>query len=214
MRTSRITSSVDETMSGDLLIFNNPVLMQGLALTPVVAAAITLKNAALLSIAAFVLIIPTRIIGELLIKRMPKPFRVFIYALVSALLYIPALMLLNYLFSPVEITGPGNFLPVLIVDAIVLSRAETSGQESFGRALINGLLTALAMTVVLLFVGLVRELLVSGTIWDNEIAPPEMLIAAGTVAGGLILVALMCAFIQWIGLSYKVTRVGGNKTDG
>ncbi len=221
---AKITLTLDEAMRRDLLLFNNPVLIQGLALTPVIAAATTLKNAVVLALVAFILIVPTRIVGDLLIGYVPKNLRALLYSIVSALLYIPALLLVVFLFKA-DAAGPGGYLPLLIVDGIVLSRTEIQAREGTAKAIRNGIFTAFGAGVVLVIVGLLREFLTSGTIWGVPLLPkaiaavqagasiPTVFPIAGTVAGGFILVALLSAFLQWAGASYKRANAGVKKSN-
>lgn len=210
----RVSFTLDETMRRNLIIFNNPVLVQGLALTPVVAATTTLKSAVILSVIAFVLIIPTRFIGELTVGLVPRNLRPMLYAVIAALCYAPALLLAIYLFGTDVGAYGGNFVPMLVVDGIVLSRSEIPVREGVGNALRNGFLTSVGLTIVMVLVGVIRELLSTGKIWG--VAVPEggsTLAIAGTVAGGFMLTALLSALLQWGEASYKRTRMGGARED-
>lgn len=205
--------SLDEAMRRNLIIFNNPVLVQGLALTPVVAATTTLKTAVILSLVAFVLIVPTRFIGELTVGYIPRNLRPMTYAIIAALCYIPALMLAVFLFGTDVAAYGGNFVPMLVVDGIVLSRAEIPVREGAGTALRNGFMTSAGLTVVLLLTGAIRELLSTGKLWGIAVLQAGPLAIAGTVAGGFILISLLAAALQWAEAAYKRARMGGVQDD-
>ena len=209
---AKITLTLDEAMRRNLFLFNNPVLIQGLALTPVVAAAVSLKVALILSIVAFVLIIPTRILGDLLIGIVPKNLRPLVYAVISSACFIPAFMLVMFLFGA-DARGPENFIALLVVDGIVLSRSEIQAREGIGKSLKNGFLTALGCTLVLVLVGSIREILAEGKILGFAIAKSGAFPIASTIAGGFIIVALLSALLQWAGAMYKRAAVGGAKTE-
>lgn len=196
-------------MRRNLLFFNNPVLVQGLALTPVVAATTSLKSAVILSVIAVVLIVPTRFVGELTVGIVPRNLRTMVYAIVAALCYVPALMLATYLFGTDVGAYGGNFVPMLVADGIVLSRAEIPVREGVGGALRNGFFTALGTSVVMVLVGITRELLSTGKIWGVAVVEKGPLAIAGTVAGGFMLVALLAALLQWFEALYKRSRMGG-----
>lgn len=209
---AHITLTLDEAMRHDLILFNNPVLIQGLALTPVLAAAHTLKVALALCLTAFILIIPTRFIGDLLVGYVPRNLRPFVYAVISALCYIPAILLIDLLFGT-EARGLENFLVLLVVDGIVLSRAEIPVREGALRALRNGFFTALGFAPVILLVGFLRELLTEGKVWGTALLKNGPLGIAGTAAGGLILVALLSALLQWAAAAYKRFKIGGSRAN-
>lgn len=208
----KIRFTLDEAMRRNLIVFNNPVLVQGLALTPVVAATTSLKSAVILSLVAFILIIPTRFLGELLIGIVPRNLRPMVYSLIAAVCYIPAVLVAAYLFGTDVAAYGGNFVPMLVVDGIVLSRTEIPAREGVGQSLRNGFLTALGLAVVMLLVGAGRELLATGRIWGIPVLQQGPLVIAGTVAGGFLLVALLAALLQWGEAAYKRAR-GGARGD-
>ncbi len=208
---SALALSLDESMRRDLLFLNNPVLMQGLALTPAVGATTTLKNAIVLSVAVLLLLTPVRLIGDLLYRTLPSRLRIMTYALIAATLYIPVAILLGWLFGA-DAHSPGIFLPLLVVDGAMLSRAEIPSKEGTAFAIRNGVLTSLGISLVLLLVGATRELLGDGRLYGAQIFSTPPLHIASTVAGGFITVALFAAVVQAIANRYKRARLGGDET--
>ena len=99
---SRLMLNTEEAQQNDFIFFNNTVLIQGLALTPVIAAATSLKSAVILSIAGAVLIIPTRILGDATVGRIKTRLRVIFYAILSAILLVPDMILLSRWFEAVS----------------------------------------------------------------------------------------------------------------
>ena len=202
-RQSRVGLPLNAALKHDLIFFNNPVLIQGLALTPAIAATTTLKNALILSLALLVLVAPTRVLTETLLHYAKLPrMRGLIYALVAAAVYIPAYRLIYMTFG-YDASGPGIYLPMLAIDGLVISRFELPARETPLLALKNGLLTTLGASLVLLVLGVVRELLGSGTLYDVQILQSAPLPVAGTIAGGFIAAALFAALFQWFAGIYK-----------
>ena len=209
---SRIVESVDDRIRKDLVFMNNPVLIDGLALAPVIAAAITTKNAVILSIAAAIILIPTRFIGNLLIGIVPQRLRMMFYSLIASLLFVPALMVIVDVFA-FDITIVGLYFPIIVVDGIVLSRCEIPSREKVGESFLNGIKTAIGFAIVIISVGFIRELLVYNEIWGRKISFSFKLGIFGTTAGGFILLALMCATTQWIVSALKRRIYSGVKKD-
>ena len=203
-----LSLSLEEAVRRDLIFLNNPVLMQGLALTPVVAAASTLRSAVVLFTMGLLLITPVRVLGDILAKRAPGRTRVMIYALISGVVYIPALLITNFFFGS-GAAGAGIYLPALVVDGVVLSRSEIPAREGARTALINGLKTTLGLGAVLVVTGALRELLGSGRLYGREILSGAPLPIETTVAGGFITAALLAALLQWGAALYKRSRTGG-----
>ena len=79
----------------DRVFLNNPVVMQGLGLAPLVVAATSLKNAVILGVAVLLLLTPTRILAALLSRFSSFRFR----GLPITLLYIGILALAIYGFT-------------------------------------------------------------------------------------------------------------------
>ncbi|MEG1558006.1 MAG: Rnf-Nqr domain containing protein [Oscillospiraceae bacterium] len=206
---TRLSLSFEEKLNRDLVLASNPVLIHGLALAPVIAASVSLKNALILSLAAFILIIPTRFIGDLFVGIVPFRLRPMFYSFISALLFIPTIIAVDRIFG-VSVVAVGIYLPMLVVDNIVLSRAEIPSREGPLEALRNGILTSIGLSLVLIIVGAVREFLDTGKLYGIELLKSGGPLAiAGTTAGGFILVALLAALFQYSINMYKRWRYKG-----
>jgi len=201
----RLSLPVEEFLNRDLIFFNNPVLIQGLALTPVVAACNTLANALALSVAAVILVVPSRLIGDALCGRMPGWLRPPLYAFLAAALYLPAYLAVTSLFQSPALSLL-LYLPLLTVDTLVLSRSEIPVREGALLALRNGLFTCIGFAIVACTVGAVREFLSRGALFGVKLlaAPPSRF--AGTVGGGLILTALLAALFQSVNAAYRTAH--------
>jgi Na+-transporting NADH:ubiquinone oxidoreductase subunit NqrD len=205
---AKINRTRDEAMRHNLVVFNNPVLIQGLALTPVVAAASSLKTSVMLCFVAPILIIPTRFLGDLLIGFVAKNLRPFVYAVISALCFIPAIMLVSFVFGQ-DARGAESYIALMVVDGIVLSRSEIPAREGPAASLRNGLFTALGLDAVLVITGILREIIGVGRIWGVTLIKKAPLPVAATVAGGFILAAILSALVQWFGAAHKRAGAGG-----
>lgn len=208
---TRYVFSVDEKLERDLLFTNNPVLISGLALAPVVGAATTLQNALILTVAALVIVTPVRFFGNLIGGRMPVPLRMIIYALISSLMYIPAYMLIRSVFS-ISLAGLGLYLPMITADSLVLSRAEIPEAEKIKDSVRNGVFTSLGFALAVLGIGAVRELLSAGRVYGITIPYMERLFPIfATPAGGFIMAAIMAAAMQWVAAMRKRAAYRGER---
>ena len=211
-RKTSIALPLDEAIRRDQIFLNNPVLIQGLALTPVVAAATSLKNAAVLSVVAILLITPVRLLGDLLYERVPVRLRAMTYAILAAVFFIPAAIIAQSLYG-IDAYGPGMFVPLLVVDRIVLVRSEINSREGTPGAIRNGLTTSFGLAMVLLLCGALREFLGEGSLLGYQIlASGGFLGVMSTAAGGFILIALLSALMQSIVSAYRKARSGGGVT--
>ncbi len=191
--------SIEDYIRRDLVFMNNPVLVTGLGLAPVIMGAVTLKNALILSVGVAVLCTPVRFLGNLLVGYLPQRLRAMVYSLMAAGMFIPCLMLEHRLFGYNINNFVGLYLPLLAVDAIIISRTEIPGRETVWDSIRNGVVTSLGFALVICIVGSVREILFYGSIYGHELSwLPARLPIAGVACGGFIIVGLLAALWQWL----------------
>lgn len=178
----------------DRIFLNNPVIMQGMGLAPLVVAATTARNALMLSVAVILLLTPVRVIAALLARTGYYRFRGLIYCLTSAAVYIGVYYALQAIFD-VEILQLGIYLPLLVVEPLIIKRYERPQKERLVTALKKGLRTTCGYVLVLMLMGCVREVLTTATLFDHAIPriPADLFPMASLPAGGFLLLGVVCA---------------------
>lgn len=178
----------------DRIFLNNPVIMQGMGLAPLVVAATTARNALMLSVAVILLLTPVRVIAALLARTGYYRFRGLIYCLTSATVYIGVYYALQAIFD-VEILQLGIYLPLLVVEPLIIKRYERPQKERLVTALKKGLRTTCGYVLVLMLMGCVREALTTATLFDHAIPriPADLFPMASLPAGGFLLLGVVCA---------------------
>ena len=146
----------------DRIFLNNPVIMQGMGLAPLVVAATTARNALMLSVAVILLLTPVRVIAALLARTGYYRFRGLIYCLTSATVYIGVYYALQAIFD-VEILQLGIYLPLPVVEPLIIKRYERPQKERLVTALKKGLRTTCGYVLVLMLMGCLREVLTTAT---------------------------------------------------
>lgn len=194
--------NMDRLMVRDRFFFNNPVFMQGLGLAPIVVAATNLHNALILGFAVLLLLTPTRIIAALASRRNPFRFRGITYALTASVLYIGVWFACNRLFG-VEIQSVGLYLPLLVVEPIIIKRYERPQRERLSTALRKGLLTTASFLLALFLVAALRELLGAGTLLGHSVGIRPALPMAQLTCGGFILIGILAALWRWMRNLFK-----------
>ena len=174
----------------DRVFLNNPVVMNGVGLAPLVIAATTGLNALMLSVAVLLMITPTRVLSALVCRWVR--FRALVYCLSAAVVYIGAYYCMQAWFS-VEVTYLGMYLPLLVVEPIVLRRYEQPAPEKISSALKKGLLNTAGYVLVILLVGMLRELLAQGALFGQPLFDGSILPLSQLAAGGFIVVGVLCA---------------------
>ena len=178
----------------DRVFLNNPVVMNGVGLAPLVIAATTGLNALMLSVAVLLMITPTRVLSALVCRWVR--FRALVYCLSAAVVYIGAYYCMQAWFS-VEVTYLGMYLPLLVVEPIVIRRYEQPAPEKISSALKKGLLNTAGYVLVILLVGMLRELLAQGALFGQPLFDGSILPLSQLAAGGFIVVGVLCA--MWRG---------------
>lgn len=194
--------NMDRLMHRDRFFFNNPVFMQGLGLAPIVVAATNLNNALVLGVAVLLLLTPTRVLAALLSRGNYLRFRGVTYAVTAAVLYIGVWFAANALFG-VGIQAVGLYLPLLVVEPIIIKRYERPQKERVSTALRKGLITTCGFLLALFLVAALRELLGSGALFGHPVAARPPLPMAQLTCGGFILIGILAALWRWMRNLFK-----------
>lgn len=179
----------------DRIFLNNPVVMQGLGLAPLVVAATTGLNALRLCVAVALLLTPTRVVGGQISRaaRLGPAARGFAYCLTASVLYVGVYQIMTLLFG-VDVIQLGLYLPLLVVEPLIIKRYERPVQKERVRTAVRkGLRTTAGYCVVLLLLGCGRELLAAGAVFGNPVTERILLPMASLPAGGFILLGILCA---------------------
>lgn len=195
----------------DRLFLNNPVVMQGLGLAPLVVAATTMKNATILAVALFLLLTPTRILAAFLSRFSLFRFRGLTYAFSAALVWMADWYILGLLFPSADLALLGLYLPLLAADPIVLKRYERPQRERIKTAFRKGVITSLGYILAMMLTAAVREFLGAGTLYGHVILPFSLLPLAQLPSGGFILLALIIAAWRGLAGAVKLQMTGGVK---
>ena len=171
------------------VLTDNPVFMQTIGLCPTLATTTSLSNAIGMGVAATVVLVASNIVISALRKFIIAAFVTIIDLSLQA--FIPSLA-----------ASLGLFLPLIVVNCIILGRAEAyASKNKVLPSAIDGIVMGLGFTFALVLMGFVRELLGAGTIGAGIIGekgiqlisqPAVMMIlpAGGFLALGFIFAAL------------------------
>lgn len=188
----------------DRILLNNPVIMQGMGLAPLVVAASNGRNALMLSVAVLLLLTPTRVLAAALNRAGKYRFRALLYCGVSAILYIPVYFILREIFD-VEILQLGVYLPMLVVEPLIIKRYERLQPEKITVALKKGIRTSLGYVLVLMLMGCMREIMAVTALFGTVLPKLKfpLLPMANLPAGGFILLGVVCALWRGGVRAYK-----------
>ncbi len=186
----------------DRVFLNNPLVMQGMGLAPMVVVATNAQNALMLAVAVFLLLTPTRAIAALLLGKVKPPiWRAIGYASIAAVVYIGVYTVMSALFGT-QLLNLGIYLPMLVVEPLIIYRFGRV-PEPVLRATVKGLRTTFGYIILLAIVGVLRELLAVGCIYGITVTEIAVLPLASTPAGGFLVLGLLCAIWRTLANRYR-----------
>lgn len=182
------------------ILDQNPTLVQLLGMCPTLATTTSLKNAFGMGMAATAVLICSNVFISLLRKFIPKQVRIAAYiVIVSGFVTAVELLMRTYLVSLYR--SLGLFIPLIVVNCIILARAEAFASKNPPLpSAMDGLSMGLGFTFALCILGTVRELLGSGSLLGHRILPeayPDMVIFI-LPAGAFLTLGFTIAAVQKI----------------
>ena len=182
----------DDTVRKRKITLSNPVFIKGLALAPLAVATTTVKNSVILSIMVILLLTPTRIITSLITRRMSVPLKTFFYPMVSALVFGIAYYGMYRVMGTAALSL-GVYLPILVVDPLIVKNFEKTRKEEFVYSIINGLRNTAGFVLACMLLGCIRELLAFGTLAGAQVTAVKLLPMAQHSFGGFLIIGLISA---------------------
>lgn len=179
------------------VLLDNPVFMQTIGLCPALATTTSLSNAIGMGAAATVVLICSNIVISLLRKFIPDKVRIAAFITIIAG-FVTIIDLSLQAFVPSLAASLGLFLPLIVVNCIILGRAEMfASKNSVIDSILDGLGMGLGFTLALFMMGSIRELLGAGTIFGVSVLSTPISIF-GVAPGGFFVFGLLVALVNKI----------------
>ena len=145
------------------LLTKNPVLVQLLGLCSVLAITTSLFNGIGMGLSVTVILICSNVLISLLRNVIPSQIRIAAYIVIIAG-FVTVVDLVLQAFIPALSESLGMFIPLIVVNCIVLGRAEAfASKNGVLASAVDGLCQGIGYTVALVIMCIIRELLGSGT---------------------------------------------------
>lgn len=146
------------------VITNNPVLVQQIGLCATMAISTTLFNGIGMGLSVLIILTCCNVVVSALRKIIPEQVRLAIFVVVIAG-FVTIVDLLLQAFVPALSESLGVFIPLIVVNCIIIGRAEAfSSKNTVKASLLDGIFQGLGYTLVLVLMCLIRELIGSGTV--------------------------------------------------
>ena len=179
----------------------NPVLVQMLGLCPTMAVSNSLANGVAMGVATTFVLIGSSFLISALRKHIPNEVRLASYILIIATFVTVADLLLAAGFPDIS-KALGPFVPLIVVNCIILGRAEAfAGKVGPSGAVMDGIGMGAGFTLALSVISAVRELLGSGTLLGYPVLGPrfEPWVIMVMPPGGFLTLGIMFLIMGWYG---------------
>lgn len=189
-----------KSMFLDGILYKNPVLVQLLGLCSVLAVTTSISNGIGMGAAATAVLICSNLLISLLRKYIPKQVRIAAYVVIISG-FVTAVELLIKAFLPSLDASLGVFIPLIVVNCMILARAEAFASKNKPLpSIIDGLAMGIGYTAALVAISAIRELLGVGTLMGIQIMPDayQPMLMAILPPGGFIILGCLIALTQKI----------------
>ncbi|MCK5811871.1 MAG: electron transport complex subunit E [Clostridiales bacterium] len=179
------------------IIRENPIFALVLGMCPTLAVTTSAENGVGMGIAATVVLLGSNIVISLLRKVIPDKVRIPAYITVIAGFVTIIQLVLKAYFTELD-QALGIFIPLIVVNCIILARAEMyASKNNVGYSILDALGMGFGFTAALVLIGGIREILGSGTIFGIDVSfgvIPQATLFILPAGGFLILGLLMAAY--------------------
>ena len=190
--------TTDEFVKG--LWRENPVFIQVLGLCPALAVSNTAINALTMGLATTFVLLMSAMSVSALRSFIPREARIVSFICIIAS-FVTAV---DYLIQAISIElsrSLGAFIALIVVNCLILGRAEAfASKNTLGRSVLDALGMGVGFTVALLWIGVVREILGSGSLFGVALFPDTF--QAWTImvlpSGGFFAMAMWLLLVNWL----------------
>ena len=183
---------------------NNPIFRLVLGMCPTLAVTTSLENALGMGMAATFVLICSNALVSALRKAIPPAVHIPCYIVIIAT-FVTAIDLLMQAYLPDLSASLGIFIPLIVVNCIILGRAEAFAcRNGVVDSIADGLGSGIGFTLSLALIASVREIVGAGTltVWGDlafKGLNPGPVTMAILPAGGFITLGLLLALINRVG---------------
>ncbi len=192
------------------IIKENPTVVQMLGMCPTLAVTTSAINGIGMGLSTTVVLVLSNVLISMLRKIIPDKVRVPAFIVVVAS-FVTIVQFLMEGFLPSLYDALGIYIPLIVVNCIILGRAESyASKNPVGLSLFDGIGMGLGFTIALTILGAIRELLGSGAAFGIQILPLADS-ATGTVGytpiivfilapGAFFVLAVMVALVNFVNI--------------
>ncbi|HRZ14686.1 MAG TPA: electron transport complex subunit E [Candidatus Omnitrophota bacterium] len=181
------------------IIKENPTFVLALGLCPTLAVSISVANAVGMGVAATFVLLGSNIMIALLKNFIPDKVRIPCYIVVIAT-FVTIAELSMKAYSPALNRALGIYVPLIVVNCMVLGRAEAfASKNNVVASILDALGMGVGFTVALILISAIRELLgagkIAGFVVTKNFAPAAMI---AMPSGALLVIGLLLGYFNYL----------------
>lgn len=190
----------------------NPTVILMLGMCPTLAVTTSAINGIGMGLSTLVVLIFSNLLISLFRKVIPDEVRLPAYIVIAASL-VTVVDLIMQAYTPGIYESLGIYIPLIVVNCIILGRAEAYAAKNEPiLAAADGLGMGLGFTIALLIIGAVRELIGSGSVFGAHIMPSvyEPIAIFVKAPGAFLVIGFLVAILN----ALKIKTAANSKVDG
>ena len=182
----------------DGIVKNNPTFVLVLGMCPTLGTTTSAINGMGMGLATMIVLILSNITISAVARFIPDKVRIPSYIVVIAS-FVTIVQLLLQAYVPVLYEALGIFLPLIVVNCVILGRAEAfANKNGVGASALDGVGVGLGFTIALTAIGLVREVLGSGSAFGWKFLSGDGMLAFVLAPGAFIVLAYLMVIFRKI----------------
>mgnify|MGYP005976727111 CR=1 FL=1 len=191
------------------IIKENPTFVLMLGMCPTLAVTTTAINGIGMGLSTTAVLVFSNLIISALRKIIPDRVRIPAYIVIVASL-VTIVQLLLQAYVPSLYSALGIYIPLIVVNCIILGRAEAYASKNPPfLSVMDGVGMGLGFTIALLLIGMVRELVGAGTLFGIQVTP-EAYNPVGIFVkapGAFLVLAFLVAIMNAVGMKTRANKV-------
>jgi electron transport complex protein RnfE len=193
---SNILSKIG-TIAKNGLIKENPTFVLVLGMCPTLGVTTSAINGMGMGLATTFVLIMSNIVISCLKSVIPDKVRIPAFIVIIAT-FVTMLAMVMEAYVPALFEALGLFIPLIVVNCIVLARAESFASKNNPLlSLFDGLFMGLGFTLALTLLGLLREILGSGSAFGFKFVEGDAMLLFVLAPGGFIGLGLLSALVNY-----------------
>ncbi|MCE5252370.1 electron transport complex subunit E [bacterium] len=178
----------------------NPVFRLVLGMCPTLAVSTSVENGIGMGVAATMVLVSSNLFISLVRNMVPKKIRIPIFIVIVAT-FVSIVEMLMQAYAPALHKSLGIFVPLIVVNCIILGRAEAfASKNNVFYSVIDGLGMGIGFTLSLILISTIREFLGNGSFYGFPVLPASYkpVLVMILPPGAFLTLGYVVGFFNWL----------------